>query len=43
VTISFARRDGGPGVTVVDSVERCQFTVETPTDVSPRPISTDEF
>ena len=43
MTISFARRDGGPGVTVVDSVERRQFTVETPTDVAPRPISTDEF
>jgi hypothetical protein len=43
VTISFTRRDGGPGVTVVDSVERRQFTVETPTDVSPRPVSSDEF
>jgi hypothetical protein len=43
VTISFTRREDGPGVTVVDDVERRQFTVETPTDVSPDPISTDEF
>ena len=43
MTVSFARRDDGPGVTVADTVERRQFTVETPADVSPDPISTDEF
>jgi hypothetical protein len=43
VTISFDPPDAGTGVTVVDSVERRQFSVETPTDVSPTPIPTDEF
>jgi hypothetical protein len=43
VTISFERSDDGDGVTVLDSVERRQFTVETPAGVSPRPIPTDEF
>jgi hypothetical protein len=43
VSISFERSDAGPGVTVVDSVERRQFTVETPSDVSPGPTPTDEF
>ncbi|MFC5367086.1 hypothetical protein [Salinirubrum litoreum] len=43
MTISFERLDGGPGVTVVDSVERRQFSVETPSDVSPSSVPTDEF
>jgi len=40
-TLSFEA--DGSGVTVVDSIERHRYSVETPTPVAPAPVDADEF
>jgi len=42
-TLSFEADPDGTGVTVVDSIERHRYAVETSTSVAPAPVDPDEF
>jgi len=42
-SLSFAPATDGLGVTIIDAIERHQYTVSTPTPVSPTPVDVENF